>query len=92
MPHLHLNPVRPTFFLQVLHRFAGTDTGTGTDCAAASGTCVLLPEGSDTSAERMVGVGSDGAREEENELEGERDFWMADLAEADWSSLRRCSL
>lgn len=83
-PHLHRNPVNPTFFRQVEHLFGCVDDDGGPEAATDPGTVISL-----AASGKVKAGGERGAVEEEAD---ESDFSTADLAEEACSSLRRRSL
>ena len=97
IPHLHLNPVKPTFLRHDEHRFGfgfGHNWMTASDPAAARGGMVrsVSGEGKATIGETGGGSISEEEGEEEEEDEAERAASMVDLVEACSCSLRRKSL
>lgn len=83
IPHLHRNPVRPTLFRQVEHRFGCVVDGAGAGEATTAGAVVSL-----AASGKVKAGGERGAVDEETD---ENDFSTADLAEEACSSLRRRS-
>lgn len=101
VPHLHLNPVKPTFLRHDEQRFGlgfGFGVGFGwfaaSDPTAARGGMVrsVVESGRDNSTTGGTGGGSIGEEEGEGDDEAERAASMVDLVEACSCSLRRKSL
>lgn len=96
VPHLHLNPVKPTFLRHDEQRF-GLGLGLGfvtSDPTAARGGMVrsVVVSGRDKATTGGTGGGSIGEEEGEGDDEAERAASMVDFVEACSCSLRRKSL
>lgn len=99
IPHLHLNPVKPTFLRHDEQRFGfGVEFGFGwfvaSDPTAARAGMVspVVASGEDTATTGGTGGGSIEEEEGEGDDEAERAASMVDLVEACSCSLRRMSL